>query len=397
MSWYRTGTVTVATGSKNVTGVGTLWASSVNVGDAFALVDANGNPTGAWYEVEEVTSNTALVLKQTYTGTPAPGSNKQYAVFNLVGNMTTPSFAQRLAQFFDQFQNLVDLPTTTPTASSIPVADSGGKIADGWIPATVARLASPALTGSPTAPTQTASDDSTKIATTAHVKNHLNSMGIGSGYISTIGAATSTDWNDLPTELGGSMSWKFVNGGTTTTNAPPMLTSAAYTHFYVTHIRYNSNTILQIAMPYSGSVYDASVYIRSCYQGTWRRWYRQYSQYNLLGTVSQSDGVPTGAVIERGSNANGSYVKFADGTMIATFNATLSSGSYTWTYPVAFAAAPQVSAIQVVGTATDLVSTTCSTPGTGSVNIYGNISTDSGTSWVASTSAIRLTAIGRWF
>lgn len=133
MSWYRTGTVTVATGSKNVTGVGTLWASSVNVGDAFALVDANGNPTGAWYEVEEVTSNTALVLKQTYTGTPAPGSNKQYVVFNLVGNMTTPSFAQRLAQFFDQFQNLVDLPTTTPTASSIPIADSGGKIDSAWI------------------------------------------------------------------------------------------------------------------------------------------------------------------------------------------------------------------------------------------------------------------------
>ena len=36
----------------------------------------------------------------------------------------------------------------------------------------------------------------------------------------------------------------------------------------------------------------------------------------ILGTVSQSGGVPTGAVIERGSNANGEYVKFADGTMI---------------------------------------------------------------------------------
>lgn len=41
-----------------------------------------------------------------------------------------------------------------------------------------------------------------------------------------------------------------------------------------------------------------------------------YGPGNLLGTVSQSGGVPTGAVIERGSNANGEYVKFADGTMI---------------------------------------------------------------------------------
>ena len=38
----------------------------------------------------------------------------------------------------------------------------------------------------------------------------------------------------------------------------------------------------------------------------------------LLGTVSQSAGVPTGAVIERGSNANGEYVRYADGTQICT-------------------------------------------------------------------------------
>ena len=215
MSWYRTGTVAVTNGSKTVTGVGTLWTTAVNVGDAFALVDANLNPTGAWYEVDAVVSNTELTLKQSYAGTT--GSNKQYCVFNLVGNMTTPSFAQRLATFFASFQSLIDKPTTTPTASSIPVADSGGKIADGWIPATVARLASPALTGSPTAPTQTASDNSTKIATTKFVKDQ--------GY---------------------------------------------------------------------------------------------FNKANILGTVSQSGGIPTGAVIERGSNANGEYVKFADGTMFCS-------------------------------------------------------------------------------
>lgn len=40
----------------------------------------------------------------------------------------------------------------------------------------------------------------------------------------------------------------------------------------------------------------------------------------LVGTVSQSGGVPTGAVIERGSNASGKYTKFADGTMICYQN-----------------------------------------------------------------------------
>ena len=41
-----------------------------------------------------------------------------------------------------------------------------------------------------------------------------------------------------------------------------------------------------------------------------------YRRANILGTVSQSGGVPTGAVIERGSNANGEYVRYADGTQI---------------------------------------------------------------------------------
>jgi hypothetical protein len=43
-----------------------------------------------------------------------------------------------------------------------------------------------------------------------------------------------------------------------------------------------------------------------------------YTQNNIVGTVSQSGGVPTGAIIERGSNANGEYIKFADGTIICT-------------------------------------------------------------------------------
>lgn len=64
-----------------------------------------------------------------------------------------------------------------------------------------------------------------------------------------------------------------------------------------------------------------------------------YSPGNLLGTVSQSGGAPTGAVIERGSNANGEYVRFADGTQICT-NRFTTSGTSTdvWTYPAAFAA-----------------------------------------------------------
>lgn len=47
-----------------------------------------------------------------------------------------------------------------------------------------------------------------------------------------------------------------------------------------------------------------------------------FNQGNILGTVSQSGGVPTGAVIEIGSNANGEFVRFADGTQICTRTVT---------------------------------------------------------------------------
>lgn len=40
---------------------------------------------------------------------------------------------------------------------------------------------------------------------------------------------------------------------------------------------------------------------------------------DIVGTVSQSGGTPTGAVIEQGDNANGAYVRFADGTQIVWF------------------------------------------------------------------------------
>lgn len=41
-----------------------------------------------------------------------------------------------------------------------------------------------------------------------------------------------------------------------------------------------------------------------------------YHRGNLLGGVAQTGGLPTGAVIERGHNANGEYVRYADGTQI---------------------------------------------------------------------------------
>lgn len=75
-----------------------------------------------------------------------------------------------------------------------------------------------------------------------------------------------------------------------------------------------------------------------------------YARGGVVGTVSQVAGVPTGAIIERGSNANGLYTKYADGTMecritfsptdIAANNRLLSA----WTYPATFTLPPIITA-----------------------------------------------------
>ena len=83
-----------------------------------------------------------------------------------------------------------------------------------------------------------------------------------------------------------------------------------------------------------------------------------YHTGNILGTVSATGTypnlVPTGAIMESGSNANGQYVKFADGTLICTVQKNYSiattiafAGGYIsateyWTYPVVFTANPSV-------------------------------------------------------
>ncbi|SPJ31349.1 DUF2793 domain-containing protein [Falsiruegeria mediterranea] len=58
--------------------------------------------------------------------------------------------------------------------------------------------------------------------------------------------------------------------------------------------------------------------VRANSGGNWSPWYEIYNSNSLVGPVSQLAGVPTGAVVEQGSNASGQYVRWADGTQICT-------------------------------------------------------------------------------
>lgn len=108
MAAYRTGTVAVTSGSRTVTGSGTLWAVTVSPGDEFTICDANALPTGGRYEVDTVNSNTSITLVQNYQGSTASGL--AYAVMNMAGNQSVPQFSNRLSQFFDKQQATLNAP-----------------------------------------------------------------------------------------------------------------------------------------------------------------------------------------------------------------------------------------------------------------------------------------------
>lgn len=123
----------------------------------------------------------------------------------------------------------------------------------------------------------------------------------------------------------------------------------------------------------------------------------------MVGIVSQAGGAPTGAVMQYGSNANGSFVRFADGTQICWQRAStpiavtsgpangVYYGTVVWAFPAQFFAAPVayctaqsdgVITLDLGGPAT----VTQFSPGVGALS-----------SVPSRTYSLNLFAIGRWY
>jgi hypothetical protein len=174
---------------------------------------------------------------------------------------------------------------------------------------------------------------------------------------------------------------------------------------------YGQAGVLIVARQDGGSVQQ--IWLSVGEDGVWRRrytanqWWPWRRMTTIQGTVNQSGGVATGAIIERGSNSNGEYVRFADGTQICWARVPdiaitesfgtgglFRSNTFSWTFPATF----------VLGTVNG-------------PNLFGRVGNANGlcvqipypdrttqaidirafaTASVASTNVF-LTAIGRWF
>lgn len=274
-----------------------------------------------------------------------------------------------------------------------------------------APLASPVFTGNPTAPTPASSDDDTSIATTAFVRAAMALFGLTD-------PATRQAWHaaNLVKQTGPTDT---TVGAMLAVGAANLLTASASEGFDVLKgsrfIRAGTDGPLGsticggLSVGVTGTIEQqlamrlGRAFFRS--KGdTDSAWRELFHTSNILGTVSQAAGVPTGAIIERGSNANGAYTRYADGTQICTVIQTSASavntaagnvhrtGSNAWTYPAEFVSTPAISGMQQ------------GSPGYAWVSEGSGVPNNTSCTWAAvsptassAVPVVGLTAIGRWY
>jgi len=198
--------------------------------------------------------------------------------------------------------------------------------------------------------------------------------------------------------------WMYGSQATITAGLPSRIAASNETYLFH-HRRVSSYEVQMLLVEFAAADADRTLWFRRRTGGAWGNWKRMYDWGNVLGTVSQSSGVPTGALIERGSNANGEYVRYADGTQICTFVAEVASlaigtaflGGFRafgqlWTFPAAFLAATVPS---VAGSAQDSTGFSVAFATTGNLNTTWLITAI--TSQSAATRKASLLAVGRWY
>lgn len=313
---YSVGKITVTKNSVNFTGTGTLWKSAgLRDGDFVILNDMIGIIQGENTFGQPITSNTSGRLKRPWQG--ASGTYDYDMVFRSVDSRLTDNTQQVLEAIasgllqslgavtagnnkmpFFTGVNSVGVTALTEWARGLLAATDGGK---GY--------------------------EALGVVPDSAFPNRLRSNG----------GNTRTDPNNI-TESG----WYRIAGS----NAD-MPTNATYV---LIHYGWSDHQARQLC--YSHSV-SAFAYERVNTSGTWGPWYRVYSASNILGAVSQDGNIPTGGIIQRGNNANGEFVKFADGTQICTYTYSqdaivdqaagvlyMSRDTFNWTFSASFVGSP---------------------------------------------------------
>ena len=378
MPWYKSGTVSVVLNSNAVIGTSTAFIANSRVGDAFR------GPDGGWYEVINIVSDTAMAISPNYQGaTNAAGT---YALAPMQGYVKDS--ADALRSLVNQYGAKLAALGTTGNYDVLPVNKGG----------TGGTSVATAQTGLDLTPQSSATD------LTANRVLKTGAFGLGV-------PLNATDANTCT-----------LSGATYRLNSP--FTNGPTAGPYSISVMAYDNEVSQLAFR-EGVVSPVVFYRKRTGPSTWGGWERSAKAdaagivpiaqggtgttsmgAGSVGTVSQASGVPTGAIIEKGTNANGDYIRYADGTQICwkrigTTSLTNPSASLFITaqcvvgnYAAPFVAVPTITAMAIVAGYTWAVWAASATEP--SATSWGNWY---GVSGATNTNGaiLNLIAVGRWF
>lgn len=124
------------------------------------------------------------------------------------------------------------------------------------------------------------------------------------------------------------------------------LNKPAGSNFSLLNMPHSANLHAQVAVCLNtGTGFANRMHLRTkSGAGTWHGWTPVITGHSVWGTVAQSGGINTGAVMESNASAaaptNGYYRRTADGAQDCWFSFTSSAaGATSWTFPAAFLAA----------------------------------------------------------
>ena len=400
MPWYKSGTVSVTLNSNAVIGTGTAFLTNGRVGDAFR------GPDGGWYEVTNIASDTALSISPNYKG--ATNAAGIYALAPMQGYVKDS--ADALRSLVNLYGAKLAALGTTGNYDILPVT-KGGTGGENQADA----RAGLGLGNAATLTTVTSNLDATP----------GRALTVGYGGIGGTGALVTDA--ETPSAAKGGL---YITNTSTTFTPPVGLGKDGYLINIPRVIAGASAQALEIYVDGNTGQMARRVAISNAWKAPgWTAIADGGANANItsltglttqlslaqggtgktsmgaaaVGTVSQSGGVPTGAIIEIGSNANGEYVKFANGTQICRFgySGTLAldallygayvSGWITWTFPAGFVSRPNVIVTPRDDTALFGVVSTSGNGGVENIRLGQNAASGS------SVRSANFVAFGRWF